>query len=317
LKKKTGGFFMTVITISRQFGAGGELVAQTLAKKLGFLLVNREVIAGGLKELGLPAQMIRFDELVGNSDEWEKKRRFYLTALHEYIMGMAEKESIVLLGRGGQFLFRNRPDAFHLFIRASYSQRVEWIQEINGLEKKAASLLIREQDRRKKRYIRQIFDQSWYDMELYDLILNTGKISPQGVAKIALQAFAKFNEVGKRKIERPQPEQTAKVDRVSFMHPSEKEFAKVLDYYNIPWEYEPDTFPLQWDGEGRVTEAFSPDFYLPEQKLYVELTTQRQKLVWKKNKKMRRLKELHPEVNVKIVYGKDYHSMLKKFGLDN
>jgi hypothetical protein len=70
-----------------------------------------------------------------------------------------------------------------------------------------------------------------------------------------------------------------------FMHPSEAEFAHVLDFYNIPWEYEPHTFSLQWDDEGKVTEAFTPDFYLPDFNLYVELTTQRQKLVWKKNKK--------------------------------
>jgi hypothetical protein len=101
-----------------------------------------------------------------------------------------------------------------------------------------------------------------------------------------------------------------------FMHPSEAEFAHVLDFYNIPWEYEPHTFSLQWDDEGKVTEAFTPDFYLPDFNLYVELTTQRQKLVWKKNKKIRLLKELYPEVNVKIIYGRDYRSLLKKFGID-
>ncbi len=282
------------------------------------MLVNQDVIAKGLKELGLPAQMIRFDEQADDSAEWEKKRRFYLTALNEYIMGIAEKENIVLLGRGGQFLFRNRPDAFHLYIRAEYSQRVQWIREIYGLGKKAASLLVRERDRRKKRYIRQAFDNSLLDLELYDLIINTGKISPRDAAQIALQAFASFDEAKNSKFDKPQQKkETKKAGMANFMHPSEKEFARVLDYYNIPWVYEPDTFPLQWDAEGRVTEAFSPDFYLPEQKMYVELTTQRQKLIWKKNNKLRRLKELYPEVNVKIVYGKDYHSMLKKFGLDD
>ena len=81
------------------------------------------------------------------------------------------------------------------------------------------------------------------------------------------------------------------------------------------WQYEPKTFPLEWDNEGRVIEAFSPDFYLPEQDIYVELTTQRQKLVWRKNKKARRLRELYPGIQVKIVYHKDFTHLLESFGV--
>ena len=62
-----------------------------------------------------------------------------------------------------------------------------------------------------------------------------------------------------------------------FAHPTEEAFAHILDYYGIAWDYEPRTFALHWDDEGNVTEAFSPDFYLPEQNLYVELTTLRPK----------------------------------------
>jgi hypothetical protein len=69
-----------------------------------------------------------------------------------------------------------------------------------------------------------------------------------------------------------------------FAHPSEAAFARILDFYQIPWEYEPRTFDLQWDDEGNVIEAFSPDFYLPEQDFYIELTTMEQKLITKKHK---------------------------------
>lgn len=98
-------------------------------------------------------------------------------------------------------------------------------------------------------------------------------------------------------------------------HPTEAEFARLLDYYGIRWEYEPRTFPLAWDESGQVSEAFTPDFYLPDLDLYVELTTLRQALVTRKNRKLRRLKELYPEVNVKILYRRNLHSLLVKYGL--
>lgn len=100
---------------------------------------------------------------------------------------------------------------------------------------------------------------------------------------------------------------------VSFSHPSEEEFAKLLDFYNIKWMYEPRSFPLEWDGD-KVKEMFTPDFYLPEIGLYVELTTMKQELVREKNRKLRRLKELHPEVNVKLLNKRDYHRLLAKYG---
>ena len=88
---------------------------------------------------------------------------------------------------------------------------------------------------------------------------------------------------------------------VTFAHPSEAEFARILDFYQITWEYELCTFELKWDEDGNVVEAFSPDFFLPEQDLYIELTTMEQRLITKKHRKLRRLRELYPEVNVKLL----------------
>ncbi len=103
----------------------------------------------------------------------------------------------------------------------------------------------------------------------------------------------------------------------AFAHPIEEEFARILDYYGIEWEYEPHTFALEWDDEGKVTKAFSPDFYLVEEDLYVELTTARPKLITHKNRKLRRLKELHPEVNVKLFKRSDLRAMMIKYGMDD
>ena len=104
-----------------------------------------------------------------------------------------------------------------------------------------------------------------------------------------------------------------RVAATSFAHPSERVAAQILDFYQIDWAYEPTTFPLEWDREGNVLASFSPDFYLPEFDQYIELTTMNQKLVTKKNRKVRRLKELYPDVNIKILYQKDFRKLLFKY----
>ncbi len=101
--------------------------------------------------------------------------------------------------------------------------------------------------------------------------------------------------------------------RVEFAHPSEQEFARFLDYYRIRWVYEPVSFPIAWE-ETRVSEMFTPDFYLPEHDLYIELTTMKQSLVTPKNRKVRLLRELYPELNVRLLYRKDYQQLLVKAG---
>ena len=100
----------------------------------------------------------------------------------------------------------------------------------------------------------------------------------------------------------------------AFAHASEAELARILTYYDVAWEYEPDTFPIGWTLEGDVAESFSPDFYLPELDLYVELTTLKQSLVRKKNRKLRRLRELYPDVRIKLFYARDFRMLLLKFG---
>jgi len=103
------------------------------------------------------------------------------------------------------------------------------------------------------------------------------------------------------------------VQTVAFAHPSEGDFARILDFYNMEWAYEPRSFPLKWDGD-RVTEMFTPDFYLPDLDLYVELTTLKQSLVTDKNRKLRQLRELYPEIKITLLYKNDYNHLLAKYG---
>lgn len=102
---------------------------------------------------------------------------------------------------------------------------------------------------------------------------------------------------------------------VSFAHPAEEMFARIMDYYGIQWVYEPRTFNLEWDDAGKVALAFTPDFYLPDQNLYIELTTLKPELSTKKNKKMRLMQELYPDINIKLMKRRDMHDMMVKYGL--
>ncbi|MSP11552.1 MAG: hypothetical protein EXR62_01210 [Chloroflexi bacterium] len=98
-----------------------------------------------------------------------------------------------------------------------------------------------------------------------------------------------------------------------FAHPAEEEFAHLLDFYQVRYEYEPRTFPLQWSKEEKVLEAFSPDFYLVDLDMYVELTVLQQRLITKKNRKIRRMQELYPDVNVRLFNQKDIVNLLSKY----
>ena len=90
--------------------------------------------------------------------------------------------------------------------------------------------------------------------------------------------------------------------------------ARILDFYAVRWHYEPHTFPILWNLDGDVVESFAPDFYLPDLDLYLEMTTLRQKLVRKKNRKLRRLRELYPDLNVKLFYARDFRALMLKYG---
>jgi len=99
-----------------------------------------------------------------------------------------------------------------------------------------------------------------------------------------------------------------------FAHASEAELARILDYYGLEWQYEPTAFPILWNLDGNVVESFAPDFYLPEFDLYVELTTLKQSLVRKKNRKLRRLRELYPDIRIKLLYARDFRALMMKYG---
>ena len=112
-------------------------------------------------------------------------------------------------------------------------------------------------------------------------------------------------------------ESLPKSDTVRFAHASERQFAQLLDFYGIVWDYEPTSFDIEWDREGNVVRRFTPDFFLPEFDLYIEITTLNQKLVTRKNRKVRQLRERYPEILCKVFYQRDYLSLVTKYGLED
>ena len=111
-----------------------------------------------------------------------------------------------------------------------------------------------------------------------------------------------------------EPARSAKTPR--FANDAERECARLLDFYGVAWEYEPRTFALEEAEDGRVTVAFTPDFYLPEQDLYVEVTVMKQALVTRKNRKLRKLRQRYPDVRIKLFYRRDIERLAQRFRLD-
>jgi hypothetical protein len=100
-----------------------------------------------------------------------------------------------------------------------------------------------------------------------------------------------------------------------FANDTERELSRLLDYHGIAWQYEPHTFVLEAGPGGEVRLAFTPDFYLPDQDLYLEVTVMKQSLVTRKNRKLRRLRQLYPEVRVKLFYERDFERIAARYGL--
>jgi len=116
--------------------------------------------------------------------------------------------------------------------------------------------------------------------------------------------------------ETPDFQANSGADPPRFANDAEVECARILDYHGIAWEYEPHSFILEQDEDGRVLEAFTPDFYLPEQDTYLEVTVMKQSLVTRKHRKIRKLRERYPDIKVKLFTRRDFERLGQKYGLN-
>lgn len=302
-----------LITISRQTGSLGEEITRQLAKNLNLPVITRDSILNQW-----------FAEVAGKHElhMLTESPAFFLTPsslglsfaaiLENKLKDYVSQQSAIIVGLGAQIIFAQDPSALHVKITAPPEVRINRVMQTHSLDKKDAERFLELTDRKHRRYISTIYKQDWSDPALYHLTLNTGLLSVDEA--VALLRYSAQNRSG---LSPAEPEAVTDHNRkpVVFKHPSEEEFATILDMHGIEWQYEPRTFPIKWDAEGNITLAFSPDFYLPRFDTYIELTTMDQKYVSEKKKKVQLLKKLYPGTNINIVFKNDFYSLARRFGL--
>jgi|SRR5579864_649937 len=310
---------MGLIAISGQPGCRFEEVARITAQRLGFEMVTASRIAGLVEQEFAPLQTV--------------PNKAYLDLVASIVARLATEHHMVVCGDSLELLAKLLPGMLRVHIVAPDSVRVGNIMLDERLERSAARQAIRELENRQRAERKQRFGQSGLPAHLFDLILNAEQLESEQIAELivntaqssglidrgflsaAAEAQLQFRcrlRLSKHGIV---PPDKVALPRKSFAHPSEEIFANLLDFYRIAWDYEPRSFPIQWDREGKVSEAFTPDFYLQEFDLYVELTTMKQSLVTKKNRKVKLLRELYPHVNIQVFYQKDFENLIFKYGL--
>lgn len=309
---------MHLVTVSRMTESLGDDIAKTLANRLGAKLITRHLAVNDwLSEVATDHELHMLKESPKFYLRPAKSGVTFAAYIERRLIEEARTGAVVICGLGSQVIFRKNPSAVHVRITASHALRIARVQQKYGLKKQRAERTLKLSDRKHRRYVWHVHDCDWSNPALYHLVLNTDGIG----VKDAVELIIHLNE---RMKNNPEPLESSAPDEqghrsdleaYNFAHPSEEEFVKILDMHNIQWEYEPTTFPLEWDAEGDIIQAFSPDFYLPEFDTYVELTTMDQKYVTEKNKKARRLRELYSDININIVYKRDYHTLLKRFGI--
>ncbi len=311
---------MAVITISREAGTLGEEIGARLAGFLGYMLVDRVCLSQYRQEMGLDAANEQSGDAGHAGEVFSRNPEgdAFLGLLPDLLAHLAEDHDLVVIGRGGQGLFHDRPGALHVRIVASRDFRVRVVQSRVGLSARQARRHVMELDARRSRYVRMVYGLNWADPSLYDLTLRMDRLSLDQALNLIVAAVDEMNlqQVPRRLIvESLLPGAEDRRSGDPFANDTEREFARFLDFYRIPYQYEPRTFSLELDDQGNVLEAFTPDFYLPEQDLFIELTTMKQSLVTRKNRKVRRLRQLYPEVNIRVFYQRDFYSLLAKYGL--
>ncbi len=309
---------MPILTFSRQMGSLGNEIIETLADRLGWETINRsDLVRRFLSEVATPSDLHLLRESAKHFLAPSLAGLTFIEhlehGLHEYI----SNHPVLLVGFGSQVLFACHPEALHIRVVAPLEVRIARVRREYHVTDEEAARILATSDRRSRRFVQAVFDADLADASLYHLVLNTADLTvAEGVAVI--QALLK-----ERTFRRPAPvrengqaEAIARdhaADRPAFKNPAEAEFARILDMYQIEWRYEPKTFPVEWDAEGNVTQAFSPDFYLTRFDTYLELTTMNQRYMSMKNRKLKRLRELYPGVNVRIVNRRDFHSLVDRF----
>ena len=311
---------MALLTISGEPASRWEEVAHCAARLLNFDLVTEARLN--------PWTADEFGDAVPD--------RVWRPAVVSILARMAASHHLVIAVPGAEGLFRSLPIVFRAAVVAPEARRVGNLMLDQRLERPAARKELAALDAAWSVTRRARLGRAKAPADSFDVTLNAEHLDAGQMAEILKSAMAARGLAGanddtllstaaEAQIQFQTrlllakhgivPAGHASLKRAVFGHPSEEMFANLLDFYRIQWEYEPRSFALQWDKDGNVTEAFTPDFYLREVDLYVELTTMKQALVTRKNRKIKLLRAIYPHINIQVFYQKDFQDLVFKYGL--
>ncbi len=246
---------------------------------------------------------------------------------------LATEHHIVYCAVGGEVQARHFPGMLRVHVVAPENIRTGNLMLDRRLDRPAARQLLLELEAAERADRKAKFGKARATAELFDIVINsellnseqiaaligtaveTADLKGRGYLSAAAEAQLQFQMRLRLARHGLVPPANVTLRKKIFANQSEEMFANLLDFYRIAWEYEPRSFPVQYDADGRVLESFTPDFYLPEFDLYLELTTMKQSLVTKKNRKVRLLRELYPHLNIQVFYQKDFENLIFKYGL--
>jgi cytidylate kinase len=310
---------MALIAVSGHPGCRYEEVARLSAQRLGFeLLTQSRVRALTNREFG---------------EEVKIPDRAWPSLVTSILARVATEHHLVYCAEGGEIHARHFPGTLRVHVVAPENVRIGNLMIDHRVDRAGARQLLLDQEAAVRDRRRARFGKARTTAELFDLVLNaealtseqmaeliqtaavTGGLKERGFLSHAAEQQLQFQMRLKLARYGIVPPAQITLRKKIFAHASEEMFANLLDFYRIAWEYEPRTFPIQEGPEGEVLEAFTPDFYLPEYDMYVELTTMKQSLVTKKNRKVRLLRERYPNLNVQVFYQKDFENLIFKYGL--
>jgi cytidylate kinase len=188
---------MAVITISRQFGAGGKTLALKVAEKLDYQIAHEQIIEKMAEMVELNQEGIRIFEtefdfssggdvaklapksFIGRIFDSQRKymdAQHYARLLHEIVPQIVEEGNMIILGRGAQFILKDRKDTYHILLVADETDRIRFMEETYQLSREQARQAVAKQGKRRTKLMK-LFHPEGYDLpEHYDLVLNMSKI---------------------------------------------------------------------------------------------------------------------------------------------
>ncbi len=310
---------MALIAVSGHPGCRFEEMARLTAHLLQFeLLTQSRIQALAEEEFGAGTQI---------------PDKAYSSLVTSILARLATEHHLVYCASGGEVQARHFPGMLRVHVVAPENVRVGNLMLDHRLERPAARKLLLELEAAERMARKAKFGKTRATAELFDLVLSAESLTTEQMAELIrtavdslglrergfLSAAAEAQLQFQMRLRLARygivPPHKITIRRKMFANHSEEMFANLLDFYRIAWEYEPRSFPVQWDRDGTVRESFTPDFYLPEVDLYLELTTMKQSLVTKKNRKVRLLRQLYPDLNIQVFYQKDFENLVFKYGL--